>query len=207
MQLADIWSCGVFLYASTIGTYPFYRPQDRGSPKEVQLMVQVIAVVLLQSKVDLQSYLQRPAMPSWSHHDVQIGRHSQVYLKLTGIRILQSQKYRTKQAFLQRILKLQYKIPETGEVTPGLRDILSKILVADPQERLSIREIQQHPWYLQDLPDGVLEMNDELPLPSEDIQVPQHVTDADHNHHREMETMQSTPGLKRYNPEGAYLIR
>ena len=41
LQLADIWSCGVFLYAATIGTYPFYRPQDRGNPREVQLMIQV----------------------------------------------------------------------------------------------------------------------------------------------------------------------
>lgn len=108
-KLADIWSCGVFLYAATIGTYPFYRPQDRGNPKEVQLMI-------------------------------------------------------------QRILRLQYKIPENGEVSDQLRDLLSKILVDNPQERLSMKEIQQHPWYLQDLPEGVMDMNNELPLPGDDVQ-------------------------------------
>ena len=72
---------------------------------------------------------------------------------------------------MQRILRLQYKIPENGEVSPQLRDLLSKILVDDPQERISMREIQQHPWYLQDLPDGVSDMNNELPLPGDDVQV------------------------------------
>jgi len=108
-KLADIWSCGVFLYASTIGTYPFYRPQDRGNPKEVQLMI-------------------------------------------------------------QRILRLQYKIPENGDVSPELRDLLSKMLVDDPQQRISMCEIQRHPWYLTDLPEGVMDMNNELPLPGDDVQ-------------------------------------
>lgn len=34
-----------------------------------------------------------------------------------------------------------------------------------------MKEIQQHPWYLQDLPEGVMDMNDELPLPGDDVQV------------------------------------
>lgn len=72
---------------------------------------------------------------------------------------------------MQRILRLQYKIPENGEVSDQLRDLLSKILVDNPQERLSMKEIQQHPWYLQDLPEGVMDMNNELPLPGDDVQV------------------------------------
>lgn len=34
-----------------------------------------------------------------------------------------------------------------------------------------MKGIQSHPWYLQDLPDGVMEMNNELPLPGDDVQV------------------------------------
>ena len=82
---------------------------------------------------------------------------------------------------LQRILRLQYKIPENGEVSPQLRDLLSKILVDNPQQRLSMREIQQHPWYLQDLPEGVADMNEELPLPGDDVQAicfPWHTNNA-----------------------------
>lgn len=55
-------------------------------------------------------------------------------------------------------------------MSDSLRDLLSKILVDDPQKRISMKEIQRHPWYLEDLPEGVADMNDELPLPGDDVQ-------------------------------------
>ena len=56
--------------------------------------------------------------------------------------------------FAQRILRLEYKIPENGKVSPELRDLLSKILVDNPAARISMEEIQRHPWYRTDLPEG-----------------------------------------------------
>ena len=41
------------------------------------------------------------------------------------------------------------------------KDLISKVLVGDPRERYTIQQIQQHPWYLKDLPPGVIHMNDE----------------------------------------------
>lgn len=67
------------------------------------------------------------------------------------------------QKMIQRILKVEYQFPPHVRASSDLRDLLSKILVPDPSKRITIAEIQQHPWYLKDLPPGVAEMNDNLP--------------------------------------------
>ena len=41
------------------------------------------------------------------------------------------------------------------------KDLLSKVLVGRPSKRYTIQEIQKHPWYLKDLPPGVIQMNNE----------------------------------------------
>ena len=40
----------------------------------------------------------------------------------------------------------------------------------DPAKRFTVEDIQQHPWYLKDLPPGVKEMNDNLPPPAPGLQ-------------------------------------
>ena len=40
------------------------------------------------------------------------------------------------------------------------RDLLARLLVADPGERMTMAEIKVHSWFLEDLPDGALAMND-----------------------------------------------
>jgi serine/threonine protein kinase len=42
-----------------------------------------------------------------------------------------------------------------------LQDLLSKILVADPNDRYTIKNIIQHPWFQTDLPSRALKMNDD----------------------------------------------
>ena len=42
-----------------------------------------------------------------------------------------------------------------------LQDLLSNILVADPNDRYTIRNIIQHPWFQTDLPGRALKMNDD----------------------------------------------
>ncbi|VUC36508.1 unnamed protein product [Clonostachys rosea] len=44
----------------------------------------------------------------------------------------------------RRISKVDMKVPSS--VSSEARDLIQKILVADPAERLSLEEIQQHPW-------------------------------------------------------------
>ena len=41
-------------------------------------------------------------------------------------------------------------------------DILTRVLVAPPSERMTMEEIKTHPWFLKGLPPGALEMNDFL---------------------------------------------
>ena len=56
---------------------------------------------------------------------------------------------------------------QTGLVVAGIpvsnecKDLLSKVLVGNPKNRYTIQQIQEHPWYLKDLPPGVIKMNDE----------------------------------------------
>ncbi len=72
---------------------------------------------------------------------------------------------------VQRILKVEYEFPAHVKVSKECRDLLSHILVPDPANRITIPEIQRHPWYCKDLPPGVAEMNDNLPVPTTGIQV------------------------------------
>ena len=46
-------------------------------------------------------------------------------------------------------------------VTEECKDLISKVLIGDPASRFSVQQIQQHRWYTQDLPPGVIHMNDE----------------------------------------------
>lgn len=70
----------------------------------------------------------------------------------------------------QRILQMDYRIPENGSITPQLRDLLSRMLVEQPGRRITVAGIQAHEWYLTGLPEGALAMNDELPEPGDDAQ-------------------------------------
>lgn len=70
--------------------------------------------------------------------------------------------------FLQRILQVDYTFPKRIPLSSECKDLLSRLLVANPANRITLPEILQHPWYLQDLPPGVAEMNDELLAASEE---------------------------------------
>lgn len=61
----------------------------------------------------------------------------------------------------QRVMNLDYHIP-ANSMSPECEDLIRKILVIDPEKRPEISEIQQHPWYQTNLPDGALAMNDSI---------------------------------------------
>lgn len=52
-----------------------------------------------------------------------------------------------------------FKCPKQHLVT--LQDLLSKILVANPDNRFTIKDIIQHQWFQTDLPSRALKMNDD----------------------------------------------
>ena len=59
---------------------------------------------------------------------------------------------------LGRLRRLDYKIPD-GSMSDDCRDLIQKILVLNPEDRFSIRDIQKHAWYQKALPSGALDMN------------------------------------------------
>jgi len=57
---------------------------------------------------------------------------------------------------------VEYGLPPRANVSPECRDLLSKLLVADPRSRIRLDGIWRHPWFQQDLPPGVAAMNTQL---------------------------------------------
>ena len=65
-------------------------------------------------------------------------------------------------ACAQRILSVDYQLPYNKQVSLECKDLLECILVADPEKRITMANIQRHPWFTRDLPEGVAQMNDQL---------------------------------------------
>ncbi|KAM7257965.1 hypothetical protein ACFE04_013706 [Oxalis oulophora] len=53
---------------------------------------------------------------------------------------------------IQRILSVQYAIPAYVRVSMECKHLLSRIFVANPDKRITILEIKNHPWFLNNLP-------------------------------------------------------
>lgn len=66
---------------------------------------------------------------------------------------------------LKRILDVDYQLPSRVAASREVQDLLAAMLVNQPSRRISIKDIQRHPWFLRDLPPGVAEMNARLVPP------------------------------------------
>jgi len=53
---------------------------------------------------------------------------------------------------ITRILSVQYSIPDYVRMSMECIQLLSQIFVADPEKRITISEIEKHPWFLKNLP-------------------------------------------------------
>ncbi|XP_057501486.1 serine/threonine-protein kinase SAPK1-like isoform X3 [Actinidia eriantha] len=53
---------------------------------------------------------------------------------------------------ITRILSVQYSIPDYVRVSVECRHLLARIFVADPKKRITMPEIEKHPWFLKKLP-------------------------------------------------------
>ncbi|XP_030539418.1 serine/threonine-protein kinase SRK2B-like [Rhodamnia argentea] len=53
---------------------------------------------------------------------------------------------------INRIMAVQYKIPDYVHISQDCRHLLSRIFVANPSRRITIKEIKSHPWFLRNLP-------------------------------------------------------
>ncbi|XP_043690273.1 serine/threonine-protein kinase SAPK2-like [Telopea speciosissima] len=56
-----------------------------------------------------------------------------------------------------RILNVHYSIPDYVRVSMDCKHLLSRIFVANPEKRITIPEIKNHPWFLKNLPIELME--------------------------------------------------
>jgi serine/threonine protein kinase len=63
-----------------------------------------------------------------------------------------------------RIVNVDYTIPEKPVVSEACKDLLRKLIVLDPEHRLTIPQIAQHPWFREGLPADIFSVNDRLSL-------------------------------------------
>lgn len=54
---------------------------------------------------------------------------------------------RVPSSLLQRIFSVQYEMPPGLPISPECLDIIRRILMRNPAERITLQQIQQHPWY------------------------------------------------------------
>ncbi|KAH7566525.1 hypothetical protein JRO89_XS08G0178800 [Xanthoceras sorbifolium] len=58
---------------------------------------------------------------------------------------------------IQRILSVQYSIPDAVQISRECRDLISRIFVVDPATRITIPDIRNHPWFLKNLPADLMD--------------------------------------------------
>ncbi|XWS33656.1 hypothetical protein CRYUN_Cryun22dG0101200 [Craigia yunnanensis] len=60
---------------------------------------------------------------------------------------------------IQRILTVQYSIPDVVQISRECQHLISRIFVADPTARITIPEIRNHEWFLKNLPADLMDEN------------------------------------------------
>ncbi|KAF5783135.1 putative protein kinase CAMK-OST1L family [Helianthus annuus] len=58
---------------------------------------------------------------------------------------------------ITRIMAVQYKIPDYVHISQECKQLLSRIFVANPLRRITMKEIKSHPWFLKNLPKELTE--------------------------------------------------
>ncbi|PKI39287.1 hypothetical protein CRG98_040343 [Punica granatum] len=74
---------------------------------------------------------------------------------------------------IQKILNVQYAIPDKIDISPDCLHLISRIFVADPAQRISIPEIRNHEWFLKNLPADLMDenmMNNQFQEPDQPMQ-------------------------------------
>ncbi|KZV34660.1 hypothetical protein F511_12463 [Dorcoceras hygrometricum] len=74
---------------------------------------------------------------------------------------------------IQRILSVQYSIPESINISEDCRHLISRIFVADPSQRITMPQIANHPWFLKNLPADLMDertMSNQFEEPDQPMQ-------------------------------------
>ena len=57
---------------------------------------------------------------------------------------------------LDRTIKVDYRIPSKPKVSQAAVDFIDKLLQGDPQKRLSVQGVYNHPWFKHGFPASVI---------------------------------------------------
>lgn len=109
-KAADVWSCGVILFAMLFGTYPFMPSTPKGSP--------------LTSSI---------------------------------------------KSLHEKEMTSKVSMPEGVAISPECKELLQRMLVSNPLQRISLADVLKSSWYLTDLPEEEAHLNDEVA--EEDVKV------------------------------------
>ncbi|KAK1301174.1 Serine/threonine-protein kinase SAPK10 [Acorus calamus] len=71
---------------------------------------------------------------------------------------------------IQRILSVQYSIPDYVHISAECQHLISRIFVGNPATRISIPEIRNHEWFLKNLPSDLMEENSQYEEPDQPMQ-------------------------------------
>ncbi|EFJ28967.1 hypothetical protein SELMODRAFT_171183 [Selaginella moellendorffii] len=93
-----------------------------------------------------------------------------------------------------RILNVQYSIPQSVDISPEAHDLLSRIFVGNPNQRINIAGIKNHPWFLKNLPS---ELSDAGTSTVDDPSHPQSIEDI-----MRIITEARIPGVREYLDNG-----
>lgn len=91
-----------------------------------------------------------------------------LYVLLTGTFPFRSQEDEgvnevvAQQRLMQRIV--HGTVPHLPHVSPACRDLISELLNPDPSRRMTIKDALQHPWVVEDMPEGLVTLNDRMYL-------------------------------------------
>ena len=55
---------------------------------------------------------------------------------------------------------MQWAIPANVEISAECRDLLTRLMVRDPDARIGMHDIHAHPWFVANLPVEAVSMND-----------------------------------------------
>jgi serine/threonine-protein kinase SRK2 len=58
---------------------------------------------------------------------------------------------------IQKILGVQYVIPDYVHISPDCRHLISRIFDANPETRITMPEIKSHPWFVKNLPADLMD--------------------------------------------------
>lgn len=64
--------------------------------------------------------------------------------------------------FAQRIVRVDYTIPDYVEMSDDCKDLIKSLLCKDVNKRIDIPSIMQHRWFKKNLPQGAEQMNKSL---------------------------------------------